>query len=183
MCSRCKDKITTFTVKHNESVCPLYASYYCSFCAKRGHTLAMCPRKVIAKSVKPYVIEDKSESDKPVKKTLEIKDNDVVIAAFLSARGYEISKKASENRQILSDYAASEEMKLIREWSLKIILPDGEEIKASVTNTLSLKDFLDSLVGRGYEFPKKIAFASNGKIVNSLEKLTYKSTLNIIARS
>lgn len=141
----------------------------------------MCDRKVIAKSVKRYAIED--EPDKPVKKTIEIKDNDEVIAAFLSAKGFEISKKASENRQMLSCYAASEEIKLIREWSLKIILPDGEEIKASVTNTLSLKDLLDSLVGRGYEFPKKVAFASNGKIINNLEMLTCKSTLNIIARS
>jgi hypothetical protein len=144
----------------------------------------MCDKKLIAKSVKPFIIEeDKSEPEKTYKKTLEIKDNDTVIAAFLSARGFEISKKASENRQMLSDYTASEEMKLIREWSLKIILPDGEETKASVTNTLSLKDLLDSLVGRGYEFPKKVAFTSNGKIINSLEKLTYKSTLNIITRS
>ena len=117
-----------------------------------------------------------------IKKTLEIKDSDEVIAAYLSARGYEISKKASENREILAEYAASEDMKLVREWSLRIILPDGQETKASVTNTLSFKELLNSLDGRGYDLPKKVAFASNGKIISSLDKLTSKSTLNIIAR-
>jgi hypothetical protein len=180
MCTRCKDKITTFTSKHNESVCPLYASYYCSFCAKKGHLLSACPRKYIAKSVKPVVLEEIAE---PImKRTLEIKDNDAVIAAYLSARGYETGRKASENREILAEYAASEGMKLVREWSLKIIMPDGQETRASVTNTLSFKELLASLEGRGYDLPTKVVFASNGKIITSLDKLTCKSTLNIIAR-
>jgi hypothetical protein len=140
----------------------------------------MCPRKHISKSVKPVVLDEMPEP--VIKKTLEIKDNDEVIAAYLSARGYEISKKASENREILAEYAASEDMKLVREWSLRIILPDGQETYSSVTNTLSFKDLLSSLDGRGYDLPKKVAFASNGKIITSLDKLTFKSTLNIIAR-
>lgn len=180
MCTRCKDKITTFTSKHNESVCPLYASYYCSFCAKKGHLLSACPRKYIARSVKPVVLEELPEP--VIKKTLEIKDDDAVIAAFLSARGYEVSKKASENRQALAEYAISEDRKLVREWSLRIILPDGQETRASVTNTLSFKELLASLDGRGYDLPSKVVFASNGKVISSLDKLTCKSTLNIIAR-
>lgn len=148
----------------------------------------MCPRKHISKSVKPIVLDELVEIVS--KKTIEIKDSDAVIAAYLSARGFEISKKASENREILAEYAASEDKKLIREWSLKITILNknvsgdiiSEEIKASVTNTLSLKDLLSSLESRGYDLPKKATCVSNGKIVNSLEKLNCKSTLSIIAR-
>ena len=141
----------------------------------------MCPRKHIAKSVKPVVLEP--IEDVVSKKTLEIKDSDTVIAAYLTSRGYETGKKVSENRELIAELAVSEDMKLVREWSLRIILPDGEETKASVTNTLTFKDLLSSLDGRGYYLPKKVAFASNGKIISSMDKLTSKSTLHIIARA
>jgi len=155
----------------------------------------MCPRKYVARSVKPVVLEPLP--DPICKKTLEIKDSDAVIAAYLISRGYETGRKASENRELIANLAATEDKKLVREWSLKIILPakagsdEVQEIRASVTNTMSLKDLLSSLEGRGYEFGssstrtdplKKVAFVSNGKIISSLDKLTSKSTLNIIVR-
>ena len=100
-------------------------------------------------------------------------------------------KRASENREILEEYAEENDYILIREWQAKIIIPmssakisegETEHITASIKSTMSLKDIYTNLVDRGYEFPKKIGFQVNGRSINSLDKVTSKDVIQIISK-
>jgi hypothetical protein len=167
----------------------LYKAYYCSYCAKYGHLRSTCPRKkvILSKKLVPKLVEEKVE----IPKTLEIKDSDAVISAYLTSRGIDSVKRASENREILEEYAEENDYILIREWQAKIIIPmssakisegETEHITASIKSTMSLKDIYNSLVDRGYEFPKKIGFQVNGRSINSLDKVTSKDVIQIISK-
>jgi hypothetical protein len=190
MCSRCNSKITTFYTKHTEEQCPLYKAYYCSYCAKYGHLRSSCTRKrtILSKKLVPKLVEEKKVE---IPKTIEIKDSDAVISAYLTSRGIDSVKRASENREILEEYAEENDYILVREWQAKIIIPmssakisegETEHITASIKSTMSLKDIYNSLVDRGYEFPKKIGFQVNGRSINSLDKVTSKDTIQIISK-
>ena len=190
MCSRCNSKITTFYTKHTEEQCPLYKAYYCSYCAKHGHLMSSCPRKKTIRS-KKLVPKENSIKEIIPDRTLEIKDSDAIISAFLTSRGVEASKRASENRELLEEYAEDNGYILIREWQAKIIIPmssakisEGEttEISASIKSSMSLKDIYNNLIERGYEFPKKIGFQVNGKSIASLDRITSKDVIQIISK-
>lgn len=190
MCSRCNSKITTFYTKHTEEQCPLYKAYYCSYCAKYGHPMSSCNRKKIIRSKKLIPKEEPSREIIP-DRTIEIKDSDAVISAYLTSRGIDSVKRASDNREILEEYVEENDYILIREWQAKIIIPmssakisegETENITASIKSTMSLKDVYNRLVERGYEFPKKIGFQVNGKSIGSLDKVTSKDIIQIVSK-
>jgi hypothetical protein len=202
MCSRCADKITTFYVKHKEASCPLFASYYCGLCAKHGHLQSTCPRQtaVLSKKLVPKHIDEPEPT--PTEKLLEIKDDNSVIAAYLAAKGLPVSKKQAENRETLADYVEENDLKLVRSWQAKIIMPGAclpaanvplvpmpivaktptGQMTASVTSETKLADFVKSLQERGVEIPKKYAIQVGAKQVVSFSKLTSKDILQIVAK-
>jgi len=123
MCSICKPILKNVRIPHEEFVCPIRNSRYCSTCAKYGHITKACPAKPSRYFTEPVFVEQLiSPSDlKEFKITtrtplpisireappqlLEIQDNDKVIAAYLSARS--IKGKGSNKRRILEEYAES----------------------------------------------------------------------------
>ena len=129
MCSHCRKVLPDFRLDHEESLCPLRNSWYCSHCATYGHLLSTCPAKPAAVFLQPVYIEQLiAPSDRiafgihsktpltsapaaavasSVDETgiLEIKKDDRVIAAYLQARSVRIPRKVSK-RQALEEYAA-----------------------------------------------------------------------------
>jgi hypothetical protein len=127
MCSVCLTVIPDFGVEHTESICPLRNSRYCSYCAKYGHLTIMCPAKpkyreptyleqlIPPSDLKMYNITSKT----PIKyyleepqQLLEIKDDDRVIVAYLTARSIKIEKGDSK-RHILEEYAQLHNKRLV----------------------------------------------------------------------
>ena len=122
MCSICHETLQDFGIQHTEALCPLRNSRYCSFCAKYGHLTKACPAKPSRMFREPAYLEqlipysDLKEynitSKTPIKyKTkeepqmlLEIKDDDKVIGAYLSARSIKVQRGFTK-RQTLEDYA------------------------------------------------------------------------------
>lgn len=116
--------------------------------------------------------------------TIDIKDNDAVIAAYLSARSLPVSKSAADNRAALAEYAESSGNILVRHWEARIVLPDGVEVSASISSSTTPADLAASLAARGYEMPKKLAFVlAGGRQIRSFDSLTYKDVVRIIARA
>lgn len=127
MCSHCRKILPDFRLDHEESLCPLRNSWYCSHCATYGHLLSTCPAKPAAVFLQPVYMEQLiTPSDRiafgihsktplssvtavasSVDETgiLEIKKDDRVIAAYLQARSVRIPRKVSK-RQALEEYAA-----------------------------------------------------------------------------
>jgi hypothetical protein len=123
MCSICKPILKSVRIAHEESVCPIGNSRYCSNCAQYGHLTKSCPAKPSRYFTEPAFVEQLiAPSDlkefKIITRTplpvlgreeppqlLEINDNDKAISAYLSARS--IKGKGSNKRRILEEYAAS----------------------------------------------------------------------------
>lgn len=150
----------------------------------------MCERKL--SGARPPA--PKAEPDPDVLPTLDIKDNDAVIAAYLAARSQPVSKIPAENRETLEEYAAEEGLVLVRHWEARIILPDRAaaatsaapatiETTATVSSTTTLGELVESLRSRGFELPKKLSVTTaSGKPIKSIESLTYKDVIRIIPR-
>ncbi len=122
MCSICHETLQDFGIQHTEALCPLRNSRYCSYCAKYGHLTKSCPAKPSRMFREPAYLEqlipysDLKEynitSKTPIKyktkeepqQLLEIKDDDKVIRAYLSARSIKVQRGFTK-RQTLEDYA------------------------------------------------------------------------------
>lgn len=122
MCSICRETIQDFGVEHTEVLCPLRNSRYCSNCAQYGHLTKSCPAKPKRMMREPAYLEQlipPSElkefgitSKTPIKyktpeapqRLLEIKDDDKVILAYLTARSVKIQKGYTK-REALEEYA------------------------------------------------------------------------------
>lgn len=122
MCSICSTVLQDFSLEHSESLCPLRNSRYCSNCAQYGHLTKACPAKPSRMFREPAYLEQllppselkeynittktpikyKTREDPP--QLLEIKDDDKVILAYLTARSIKIQKGFTK-RQTLEDYA------------------------------------------------------------------------------
>ena len=122
MCSICKEVLVGFGVEHTEARCPLRNSRYCANCAKYGHLTTACPAMPSIYFREPAFLEQLiphtmlkefgittmtpivyNVQEKP-QRLLEIKDNDKVIAAYLSARSIKASKGKTK-RYALEEYA------------------------------------------------------------------------------
>ena len=130
MCSICKPILKTIHGKHDESLCPIGQSRYCSNCAKYGHLTKSCPAKPSRCFTEPIYVEqliapsDLKEfgittltrlpikiNDEP-QQILEIKDDDKAIAAYLHARSIK-SIKGYTKRRVLEDYAEKQGKRVI----------------------------------------------------------------------
>jgi len=122
MCSICESVLQDFGIDHSEALCPLRNSRYCSYCAQYGHLTKSCPAKparmfrepvyleqlIPPSELKEYNIVTKTpirymKCEEP-QQLIEIKDDDKVIAAYLSARSIKIQKGFTK-KQILEEYA------------------------------------------------------------------------------
>ena len=118
MCSNCHDILQDFETQHFQHQCPLRNTRYCSYCAKSGHITKMCPAKpafreptYLEQLVPPsYLKEFNITSKTPLnykleepQQLIEIKDNDKLIVAYLSARS--IKSVAKDARQKLEEYS------------------------------------------------------------------------------
>ena len=107
MCSICRDILQDFSIDHNELLCPLRISRYCSHCAKYGHVTKSCPAKPIFREptfleqliapsdIEQYNITSKTEIKYKLEEPqqlLEIKNDDKVILAYLAARSIKVQK-------------------------------------------------------------------------------------------
>jgi hypothetical protein len=130
MCSICKPILKDFKIAHNEEVCPLRNSRYCSYCSKYGHLTKNCPAKPLLKYREPCYVEqliapsDLKEfnittrtpirhrvPDEP-QRILEIKDDDRVITAYLVARSIKVTKSRNK-KHTLEEYAKTQNKKVI----------------------------------------------------------------------
>lgn len=127
MCSICIKILPDFGMEHNELMCPLRNSQYCSYCAKIGHLTQMCPAKpeyreptfleqlVPPSDLKRYNITSKTPlryTCKEPQQLLEIKDNDKVIMAYLLARSIKV-QKGNTKRHTLEEYAKINNKRLV----------------------------------------------------------------------
>jgi len=130
MCSICKSVMPDFGIQHIEAQCPLRNSRYCSTCATYGHLTASCPAKPSRLFREPAYVEQllcptdlvrySITSKTPIPshvieeppRLLEIKDDDKVIAAYLSAHSIRPVKGCTK-RYLLEEYAKSQNRRLI----------------------------------------------------------------------
>jgi hypothetical protein len=130
MCSICKDILVDFAVEHDELYCPVRNSRYCSYCAQYGHLTRSCPAPPPLWAREPVYIEQlippsdlkrynittltpipQHTVEKPPQ-LLEIKDNDKVIAAYLSARSIK-TLKGFTKRKMLEEYAKQQNKRIV----------------------------------------------------------------------
>jgi hypothetical protein len=182
MCDRCRSSITTFYTKHPESKCPLFAAYYCGICAVHGHLQGTCKAAAAAASTAFEPAEATEPDDTPAAATIDIKDNDAAIAAFLTARGMPASRKPAENREQLAAYAASEGSILCRHWVANIALPGGNQIRASVNSLMTPAELVESIRHRGFELPARVILIASKKHLASFNSITYKDQIVIAAK-
>lgn len=122
MCSRCKDILKGFLIKHQEHQCPVAASEYCSHCAIYGHTSQTCNALPPNWATQPCYKEQLMTTDElkahgQNKRTpilnissqntdayLKIKNDEKSIKAFLLSISVQPGSKAT-NRAKLQDYA------------------------------------------------------------------------------
>ena len=122
MCSLCSNVLQDFGLEHTELLCPLRNSRYCANCAQYGHLTKSCPAKparmfrepayleqlIPPSELKEYNITSKTpikyRSREEPQQLLEIKDDDKVILAYLTARSIKIQKGFTK-RQTLEEYA------------------------------------------------------------------------------
>jgi hypothetical protein len=122
MCSICCNTLQDFSLVHSETLCPLRNSRYCSYCAQYGHLTKSCPAKPSRMFREPAYLEQlippsdlkefniisrtliKYKTIEPAQQLLEIKDDDKVIAAYLSARSIKVLKGFTK-RYTLEEYA------------------------------------------------------------------------------
>ena len=130
MCSICKQTLLDFSIEHTESACPLRNSRYCSTCAQYGHRTAECPDKTsplfsepafLEQLIPPSILKEynvttltpitthKREEPQGI---LEIKDDNKVIAAYLSARSIKLLKKITK-RHLLEEYAKLQNKRVV----------------------------------------------------------------------
>jgi hypothetical protein len=130
MCTICKPILTDFAIEHTELMCPLRNSRYCSNCATYGHLTRACPAKpslfytepayleqlISAENLKEFNITSKTEipyrERGEVQQLLEIKDNDQVIATYLSSQSVKVPKGCTK-RSTLEKYAMLHNKRLI----------------------------------------------------------------------
>jgi hypothetical protein len=123
MCSICKDTLPDFEMEHTELMCPLRNSRYCSNCAQYGHLTKKCAAKPSILFREPAYLEQliapselkelgittktpikyKASEDTPPE-LIEIKNDDKVFAAYLTARAFKIPKGYTKKRA-LEEYA------------------------------------------------------------------------------
>lgn len=122
MCSRCKDVLKGFLIKHQEHQCPIAASEYCSHCAIYGHTTNSCRVTPPQWATQPCYQEQLMTSDElkahgtskrtpiipitpsPQDNYLKINNDEKAIKAFLLSISVQPGSKAT-NRAKLQDYA------------------------------------------------------------------------------
>lgn len=130
MCSICKPILKDFKIEHKEEVCPLRNSYYCSYCSKYGHLTKKCPAKPLRKFIEPFYLEQliapselkefnittktpiRSKIYDEPQRLIEIKDDDRVITAYLSARSIKITKGRNK-KNALEEYAKTQNKKVV----------------------------------------------------------------------
>lgn len=117
MCSHCKTILVDFQIKHEEAVCPLRKSLYCSTCAIYGHTTKLCPVKPDSAFTEPLYVEQlilpserrtfriRTKTLLPGKREpspvtelhnphlIEIKDTDAIIREYLKNHGVVVVSK------------------------------------------------------------------------------------------
>jgi len=114
-----------------ESQCPLRKSCYCSICAKYGHYTIACPAKPSRLFCEPIYVEQLiSPSDlkefqittqtllpqcvrEEPQALLEIKDDNKVISAYLSARSIKNIGGISKLRHTLEEYAKTQNKRVV----------------------------------------------------------------------
>jgi len=127
MCNVCKSTIPDFEIEHIKQSCPLRSSRYCSYCAEYGHLTKTCHAKphfieptyleqlippsdlitynIVSKTPLRYKIEEEQQ-------LLEIKDNDKVITAYLTARFIKVQKGFTK-KYTLEEYAKLNNKRLV----------------------------------------------------------------------
>lgn len=136
MCSLCRPVLPDFGLPHSEDLCPLRNSQYCPYCATYGHLMAFCKAKPPASITQPIYLEQLiAPSDRiafgietctPIvgsasaaaaavavlEGTIEIKNDDAVITAYLNARSIPIPRKVSK-RRVLEEYASRQGKRVV----------------------------------------------------------------------
>ena len=122
MCSRCKDILKGFLIKHQEHQCPIAASEYCSHCAIYGHMANSCKSLPPQWATQPcykehFMTTDELNTHGINKRTpilhitspqndnyLKIKNDEKSIKSFLLSISIQPGSKAT-NRAKLQSYA------------------------------------------------------------------------------
>ena len=118
------------------------------------------------------------EPDPDVLPTLDIKDNDAVIAAYLAARSQPVSKIAAENRETLAEWAESEGRVLVRHWEARIILPDCGKSKIVPQCAAELRSAADTTAAKA-----PAASATSAATIETTATISSTTTLGELVES
>ena len=134
MCSFCDSILGDVAKEHDILSCPLRKSFYCPTCAIYGHKMSDCPDKPSILYTKPAFLEQlipqvhldayqittstpiTYKAIPPPQQVLEIKDDGLVIGAYLSARSLGVpiaDKKGIKKKRALEAYAKTHNMRVV----------------------------------------------------------------------
>ena len=133
LCTECAEILGNFMIPHKPAACPLRNASYCSYCSRYGHISSECgaapppwandvcyieqlvPSGDLAKfgiksrtSIHGDVVCKIPKSDEPIPNslgTIELRDNDKEIKAWLRGRGVNTTENYRRNREMLQQYA------------------------------------------------------------------------------
>lgn len=131
LCTECREALPNFMIPHLPSACPVRNSLYCGFCSRYGHTSKTCDvapppwatkvayveQLVPTDAIKEYKITTKTPLDThlvippPTDKipngpeTIEIREDDKIIKAWLRARGVPATENHRKNKELLQQFA------------------------------------------------------------------------------
>lgn len=131
-CTDCREALPNFMIPHLPSACPVRNSLYCGFCSRYGHTSKTCDvapppwatkvtyveQLVPTDAIKEYKITSKTPIDTHLgvpppltdkipngPDTIEIREDDKIIKAWLRARGVPATENHRKNKELLQQYA------------------------------------------------------------------------------
>ena len=104
-CPECKKNKVLYNLHSviSKEDCPFIISQYCLYCCEKGHTINICKKKQYFPPVAPDIYRCQTN---PYILSIDIRSDDRVIGAFLTAHGIQRSQKDSKNLKNLKTYVA-----------------------------------------------------------------------------
>ena len=132
-CTECREILPNFMIPHLPTSCPVRNSLYCGFCSRYGHTSKTCDvapppwaknvtyveQLIPSDTLKQYKIKTKTPLCSSIPstipginekipngpETIELRDNDKLIKAWLRARGVPATENHRKNKELLQQFA------------------------------------------------------------------------------
>lgn len=110
-CSLCRKNKILYSTHTNKNDCPFLCAQYCLYCYEKGHSISVCKQKANFSPVKLDIYRAQNVQYKP---SIDIRDDERSIIAFLSSQGIQ-RKKAKD----LDIFAKSKGVEIIKIKTIK----------------------------------------------------------------